>query len=299
MMSDLYPGIICSEGFFANDPESATDKLARFRTAAAAGRVMLATDADETLTEPGYSSFTELDSLAASYDADDEEAQAEAEKYARDNRRFVEEEQKAGVLTADRARAWWELSFNRYRQMGLHLPTALDRVSQYRLRPGVERLFTVAEASEMPTVVLSAGVKNIIERMLATHGINPTLVVANELYEDEEGRVIGWNQDVIHPVNKNVHAHGNGELKYLREEHPYAIVLGDSPHDGAIVSGDDEKILRILVNNPNLDAANLAWYLERFDLVARDAGMLCTAEAISWIGNSRSSSKSYPPIHKA
>ena len=116
------------------------------------------------------------------------------------------------------------------------------------LRPGAKELFDLCLSHEIPTVVLSAGIKDVIEVMTNYHDLRPTHILSNELIYDEKGKVYDWRRDkLVHIANKHVMV--GDRILGMRETHPNIILLGDAIDDVKMASGD-ERVIRIRVVEP-------------------------------------------------
>jgi 2-hydroxy-3-keto-5-methylthiopentenyl-1-phosphate phosphatase len=115
------------------------------------------------------------------------------------------------------------------------------------LRAGAKDLFTVCELRDIPTVVLSSGIRNVIEIIAEHYDIHPGYILSNDLTVDNTGFVRGWRREtLVHMLNKN--EMGHDELSRLRHERPNVLLLGDVPDDTRMVVGD--SVLRIRVLDP-------------------------------------------------
>lgn len=116
------------------------------------------------------------------------------------------------------------------------------------LRTGAKKLFNMCKDNAVPTVILSSGIKNVIDIMAEHYSLQPDYILSNDLVVDDNGYVSGWRRDnLIHVLNK--HAMCNDELSALRTRHPYVLLLGDVPADAKMVPGDD-TVIRIRVLDP-------------------------------------------------
>jgi 2-hydroxy-3-keto-5-methylthiopentenyl-1-phosphate phosphatase len=116
------------------------------------------------------------------------------------------------------------------------------------LRDGAKGLFTICERFDVPTVILSSGIRNVIQLMTNHYKIHPAYILSNELTVDRAThQVNGWQPDtLIHMLNKN--EMGHNELSTLRKERPNVVLLGDVPDDAKMVTGND--VIRIRVIDP-------------------------------------------------
>jgi phosphoserine phosphatase len=98
------------------------------------------------------------------------------------------------------------------------------------LRDGAKALFDVCESSNVPTVVLSSGIRAVIQQMADYYQIHPMHILSNELIVGEDGRIQGWDPaTLIHIMNKN--ERGHAELSSLWDALPTVMLLGDVPDD--------------------------------------------------------------------
>lgn len=154
------------------------------------------------------------------------------------------------------------------------------------LRDGAKELFMCCEANDIPTVILSSGIRNVIQLMADYYGIHPTHILSNDLTVDAATRrVSGWRREtLIHMLNK--HERGHGELSVLRGTRPNVLLLGDVLDDTKMVAGDD--VLRIRVLDPRKDEAHVletalqASYAAGYDLVTEHS-LRPAARLIEWV----------------
>jgi 2-hydroxy-3-keto-5-methylthiopentenyl-1-phosphate phosphatase len=84
---------------------------------------------------------------------------------------------------------WWESALSVFKRLGLkeeHLDT-ID-VSHVELREGMAEAFAFFAQENIPVLILSAGIQQTIEKVLAYHHLESSNVtlVANQLLFDEE-----------------------------------------------------------------------------------------------------------------
>jgi len=118
------------------------------------------------------------------------------------------------------------------------------------IRPHAKRILDICNALEIPTVILSAGIKDVIDLWLKTYQISPTLVLATKLITDKNGKIINWNKNIVHVKNKK--EHGHEELTKIKKQRPNIILIGDAIEDADMAEGE-ENVLRIRVFNPRED----------------------------------------------
>ena len=120
------------------------------------------------------------------------------------------------------------------------------------LRPYVKELFVLAEENDIPILILTAGVANIIEYKLAKEGlieiddtgniVNKNIkVVGNKFKYDNEGYIIGTipplvytmnKYDIMKSLDKNIHA----DTAFVLGDHPADINMCDPVNHKEVIS---------------------------------------------------------------
>ena len=233
-------------GFYCLEPTKVTDKIAAF---AVAGTDLLhvVSDFDLTLTagnRPGQNIGT--------WDVMDELMTPESvarHKQIYQSFRPIELE---GKLTAEIASKKWAETLDLITENDISIndiQSAFLRVA--KLRDGAKEIFTVCQKNNVPTVVLSSGISNVISVIAEHYQLAPTYILSNDLLFDETTRqVTGWRRDsLVHMLNKK--EMGHRELSELRNKRPNVILIGDVPDDVRMVDGDE--VIRIRVLDPRKD----------------------------------------------
>jgi HAD superfamily phosphoserine phosphatase-like hydrolase len=177
-----------------------------------------------------------------------------------------------GKVTTEMAKEKWSETLD----LITSYPINIDDVeaaflSVAQLRQGARELFDICMANDVPTVVLSSGISNVIRTMAEHYQIYPTYILSNDLEFDEISRLVtGWRRDsLVHMLNKN--EMGHSELASLRRTRPNVLLLGDVPDDVKMVEGDN--VLRIRILDPrkgevhDLEAAQQVSFDCGYDLV--------------------------------
>lgn len=149
------------------------------------------------------------------------------------------------------------------------------RVAPLSFRPEVAEVLRVAKRLNVPVMVFSAGIGNVIrelfKQLLPEDCTGPHLhVVSNQIVWGEDGTIAGWEGDLIHMFNKN-ESHLRGSALYpelLRRRN--VLLVGDSLGDVSMADGlPHDNILRIGIVNGD-PAVYLQQYLKAFDAVIAD-----------------------------
>lgn len=153
--------------------------------------------------------------------------------------------------------------------------------SNISLRPGARSLIASCATAGIPLLVFSAGIKDVIEEVLAQHyGALPDglHVVSNKMAWSPAGRHTGFHPPLIHMFNKDEsHLRGVGWFEDAGARRN-ALVLGDSLGD-AVMAGDDgerhDVVLRVgFLNEVETEGELLAAYSRAFDVVVlRDSSL--------------------------
>lgn len=251
-------------GFECADTAAVLAKIQRFSVAGISG-VHLLFDFDRTMTvsTSGRDDATTWHILQRHLPPEGQEAyQGFYQKY-----RQLEID---GTMTSDDARTWWESILGLYVQYKVNLNDAeTDFLSAVALRPGTKELLLQCGAYGVPTAILSAGIKDVIEILLKHYDVQADPVVSTQLTTDEKGMITGWQDDtLIHVLNK--HEAGHPGLEQIRATRPNCILLGDSMDDASMAAGD-ANVLRIRIIDPRQGeavdkAAQLATTFQKFDL---------------------------------
>jgi len=145
--------------------------------------------------------------------------------------------------------------------------------SNTRLRDGCKGFFEKLHQLEIPCLIFSAGVGDIIletiSQQAAFHHANMK-IVSNMLKFDEMGKMVGFaNEDnIIHTFNKNEHAIHSSDYFNNIKHRANLLLLGDSLGDLRMAEGADhvDCSLKIGFLNFKLEE-NLPVYTEKFDIV--------------------------------
>ena len=141
---------------------------------------------------------------------------------------------------------------------------------EIHLRQECTALFENLKSANIPVTVLSAGLADVIQRILAMEGIDFPLLVGNRMQFDDEGKHTGFSEPLIHSLNKGgALAHALAECP-VRAVRPNAILMGDLIGDvdfvHAIPRLDEYIAIGFLADGPKQDE-RMHEYLKYFDIV--------------------------------
>lgn len=218
-----------TEGLVWRNPAEAEAKLARFRKAGAA--LMHAVwDWDGTVV-PGTSS-----SWHVMRDALPKPLQKQHTALYR----HYHDLQQRGELTSALEREWSARALKLHVNNSTPVSRLEEKASAIQPRAGAHAAFDALVQAGVPSVVLSAGVKDTIDMMARAHKIPTSIVLATELII-EDGIVCGWRPGSMID-SRTKQEMGHPELSTLRASRPNAILFGDQPHDADMFGGDGLRI---------------------------------------------------------
>ena len=124
---------------------------------------------------------------------------------------------------------WWSRQFDLLLDYKFSTQTIHRIVSENRphLRDGARLFFETLHDRRIPLIILSAGIKEIIEARLAADGL-PTanaVIIANTLVFDPNGIAVAYKTPLIHSLNKH-----NVDVPEFAGRHNL-LLLGDTLED--------------------------------------------------------------------
>lgn len=245
-MTDVIP-----QGFLYKEASLVEAKIIGFKKAGA-NQLQLVLDFDRTLTEKSDENSTSWQLMRNHLPP---EGKVEAQKVF-DHYRSLEI---AGTLTAEDATVWWTTSMAIVAKYRLDMSVVEREFLSYStIRPGTKELFALCAKHNIPTIIMSAGIKDIIDMWCKAYDIHPTIILSTELTIDTNNRVTGWNDaSVVHMFNK--HELGHPELSKIRAERSHTILAGDSIHDFNMTEGTDTVFrVRIVDSLDDKEAERIA-----------------------------------------
>jgi len=182
---------------------------------------------------------------------------------------------------------WWNSSNQALLDERPTLATLFEAVTyaQLQLRPGFALVAQEAYRHDIPVVVFSAGITQVIEEILRQKGPTSLMlpnvhVIANDLEMDENNIITAFKAPLMHSLNKK-----DTSVKLVKElthewfapmrRRKHVLLMGDNLGDADMSDGyegdDDVVILKIGFLNSNVDAY-LPQYRKAFDIVVLHDG---------------------------
>ncbi len=179
---------------------------------------------------------------------------------------------------------WWTIHFDLLIECGLKR-SVLEHVVEHRplvYRDGALEWIDMLHEANIPLVILSAGLGDMIDLYLKKVGrlYDTVHVVSNRFQFDQEGKVIGIAEPMIHSLNKGeIALHGQPFYSRLLER-KYIFLLGDSIGDIDMTAGFPyDKQISIGFLNHDIEI-HKERYAEQFNLVITDDGNMDNVTAL-------------------
>ena len=170
---------------------------------------------------------------------------------------------------------WYTKSMNLYYTYHLTKEKLKNCVSNsyLKLREGAKDFLSKLYENQIPVIIFSAGIGNVIEQFLKEKNCyyNNITIISNFIKFDENGNMIKFSADMIHTLNKNIDKLGDLKVKEIIKTKEYRIVIGDLVDDITMMGEYPEhKSLKIGFLNKNI-TENLEVYKKNFDIVLTEA----------------------------
>ncbi|XP_056634989.1 cytosolic 5'-nucleotidase 3-like [Diorhabda sublineata] len=141
-----------------------------------------------------------------------------------------------------------------------------------QLRDNTKEFFNLLEEEEIPILLVSAGIGDIIESTMRNEGVSNSKIeiAANYLNFDHEGRLNGLKTPPIHKLNKTDCIKDKQFYNTLKEK-GNVIVIGDQLGDAVMVEKLDNvnTVLKIGFFYGEPDSALPKWQ-DTFDIILKD-----------------------------
>lgn len=177
----------------------------------------------------------------------------------------LEEKEKAMV-------EWYEKCMSLYYKYHLTKEKLIESVQKSNLlfRNGVREFFQKAHKANIPIIILSAGIGNVIEQFLKENNcyFDNIFIIANFIDFDEKGKIKKFdNSKIVHTLNKTMKEKLPKSYLEKIENKTYKILIGDLKEDeNMIEKGEWKTTLKIGILN-NETEERLKFYQETFDII--------------------------------
>ena len=166
---------------------------------------------------------------------------------------------------------WYEKSMNLYYTYHLTKEKLKECIynSHLELREGAKDFLNKLYNRNIPVIIFSAGIGNVIEQFLKEKECyyDNITIIGNFIKFDKNGDMIKFSDNIIHTLNKNIDKLNDDKLKEKIEEKEYRVVIGDLVEDINMMGEyPEDKSLKIGFLNKNI-TENLEVYRKNFDIV--------------------------------
>lgn len=139
--------------------------------------------------------------------------------------------------------------------------------SKLEFREGAKKLMQKANRNNVPLIILSAGIGNVIEEFLKINDcyFDNMCIISNFIKFNEIGSMKKFDDEMIHTLNKTIEGHLPKEFETKLKDRKFGILVGDLIDDKKMILEDEvKKILSIgFLDNDN----NIEVYNKNFDIV--------------------------------
>lgn len=248
-------------------------------------------DFDKNMTTNGPKDLTSWDAATPfmPVEARREEEEENRHFIAIEERRAPNKHGKLEGLTDEETWEWYENTLRRYTRYGISIHDMAEYGGQnISLRPHVANLFKLFEKADVPTVIVSAGLAAVIERVAELNDIKPGLIVSTDPNTDEAGRITSWDRTrVVH--NHNKWQRSQEAVAGILAVRKHVILTGDSFEDPKMVEEATESgltVLRIRVGDSyKIPAAKASEFFEQSFEVGYDAVSVNGMQPVYRIGH--------------
>ncbi|KAK7255802.1 hypothetical protein RIF29_29223 [Crotalaria pallida] len=203
---------------------------------------------------------------------------------------------------------WWGKTHGLLVEGGLTYESIRKSVadSNIAFREGVVELFEFLEERDIPVLIFSAGLADIIEEVLRSKlhsSFKNVRIVSNRMVFDDDGRLVSFKGKLIHSLNKNEHAldmaapvheqlgdmNGQTDDNTSFKKRTNVLLLGDHIGDLGMSNGlNYETRISVGFLNNNIENS-FSCYREAFDVVlVNDAPMWGVIKLVSQMCSSGS-----------
>ena len=109
--------------------------------------------------------------------------------------------------------------------------------SQIILREGAKEFLQNMNKCNIPVIILSAGIGNVIEQFLKNNNcyFENMYIISNFIEFDEKGDIKKYNKPIVHTLNKTMKGHISEELNKKIKDKEFRLLLGDFIEDKNMV----------------------------------------------------------------
>ena len=175
---------------------------------------------------------------------------------------------------SEKMKEWWGKSWALLKSYGISKKILQDIAQKNKkyLRTGSDNFFNVLGRENVPLLIFSAGIGNLIQEILKVKDfLSPNTHIISNFFEfDESGKCINYNKDPIYTFNKNESHVKDHKYHTGIENRKNVILLGDTLGDVDMCNGIiHDKILKIGFFNDEIVKRNELFdqFFDVYDIV--------------------------------
>lgn len=183
----------------------------------------------------------------------------------------ISEEEKSAAMDT-----WWQAHINLFYEYGLKQDAIKNAIADGNLkyRHGAKEFLRKMYELNIPVIIISAGIGNIIEEFLKNENdYYDNIKIVSNFISFENGIIKEIIGETIHALNKNIVKLDN-DSKMLLENRENILLLGDGLADLKMVSKEKiENTITIGFLDEKIEE-NLEYFNKEFDIVVTNQGSL-------------------------
>ena len=166
---------------------------------------------------------------------------------------------------------WYYAAIGLYYKYNLTKEKLIESIDTSKIifRKGAKEFLEKMHKHNIPIIILSAGIGNVIEQFLKNNNcyFDNMKIISNFLSFDENGNMEKNKKDIIHTLNKNMVGNISEEFAIELKNKEYRLLLGDFVEDKKMIAKSEwDKTISIGFLDKNVEM-NLETYKENFDVV--------------------------------
>tara|TARA_Y100000310_G_C20632880_1_gene789581 strand:- start:635 stop:1516 length:882 start_codon:yes stop_codon:yes gene_type:complete len=177
----------------------------------------------------------------------------------------------------EKMKEWWNKGWQLLKKYDITLQILQDIAQKNKkyLRSGVDQFFEFLRRENVPILIFSAGIGNLIQEILNIKKfLSPNVHIISNYFEfNDSGKCIGYNKDPIYTFNKN-ESHVKDHTYHTEiEKRKNVILLGDTLGDLDMCNGiKHDTILKIGFFNEKINDRRelFAQFFDAYDIVITD-----------------------------
>lgn len=181
-------------------------------------------------------------------------------------------------LRIQKMEEWWQKHLDLKIKCKMNRKVVNEIISKnpLPLRENIKEFFGLLKDNDVPVLIFSAGLGDIIEGILEINKINSSNVhLLTNIYKyNDLGFVTGYSGKIIHSLNKNVSIIKDTKYYTQIKQRKNLILLGDSLADPHMADGmEHDTVLTIgFYNNP--DDSKIEEYKRHYDVLILNDGTM-------------------------